>query len=113
MRFFRNFLNVNLFYKILCYSICLMGCVYQTYKISLLYFSYETTTNVVFTANDDHSTDPALTLCTVKRNIYGYDTKNVSIERQFELYNIYFKSCMVYTHRHHSIPCHQPGDGRE
>src|ERR1700743_2057718 len=49
-------------YHIFAKLLCLMGCMYQTYKISLLYFSYETTTNVKYESSAT-LTLPAITVC--------------------------------------------------
>ena len=56
-----NYLNFKLLSKVLC----LMGCVYQSLKISELYFSYETITNVKY---ETHNTIdlPGITICVSK-----------------------------------------------
>src|SRR6185437_15878641 len=55
-------------YTIVAYVLCLMGCMYQTYKISELYFGYQTTTNVRYgmITTDDQTTHIAVTFCTLK-----------------------------------------------
>jgi hypothetical protein len=44
---------------------CLIGYLYQTYQISKIYFSYETTTDVSY-ENEDPLSIPAITLCGIK-----------------------------------------------
>src|ERR1700712_4841696 len=50
------------FYSIISKIVCLFGCVYQSYKISELYFRYETTTNVRY-EKENQIDLPAITMC--------------------------------------------------
>src|ERR1700744_2356581 len=59
-------------YKIICRVICLMGCMYQTYRICELYFSYETTTSVKYKLEDKINV-PGLTLCFEKSTVLKQD----------------------------------------
>src|SRR5882757_286843 len=68
-RFIKKFIKFNILYKTICYVLCLMGCVYQTYKISLLYFSYETTTDVRFEWDSNPITHQTITVCLDKRDL--------------------------------------------
>ena len=54
--------KLNCSYKIISKILCLLGCVYQTFKISELYFSYETTTNVRYETEDQFDL-PAISIC--------------------------------------------------
>ena len=49
-------------YWVIVRILCGMGCVYQTYKLSSIYFSYETTTFVRY-ESDGEKTLPAITVC--------------------------------------------------
>src|SRR5882757_4357753 len=91
----RNFLKVSI------RMLCLLGCVYQTYKISLLYFSYETTTNVRYETSDGKILDTSVTVCPDKeyfvvksRNFSNGNLTSeltvlnkMSIRKQFSLLN--------------------------
>src|SRR5882672_3415464 len=58
----------QIFYQI----ICLIGCMYQTYKISELYFGYQTTTDVKYEL-EATVTLPAITLCMNKASALKQD----------------------------------------
>ena len=47
--------------------LCAFGCVYQMYNLNVIYFSYETTTNVRYETQTDTYL-PAITVCYEKRN---------------------------------------------
>jgi len=68
-----------------------MGCMYQTYKISLLYFSYETTTNVKYESNHAEITYSGITLCIFKHSIYQDNLYNLtsSIRSTIQKFNEY------------------------
>ena len=53
-------------YKILMLILCLIGCVYQMFNLNVIYFSYETTTNVRYEAQSEPYL-PAITICYDKR----------------------------------------------
>src|SRR5882757_3659859 len=95
---FKSLLN-NIKDKLLpitVYTLCLMGCVYQTYKISLLYFSYETTTSVTFVDNWAYETAPAITLCVNKISNSGVED-NRTIDIQLAANSMQFMWCYVDT----------------
>ena len=56
-----KFLNFKLLSKV----VCIMGCVYQSLRISELYFSYETITNVKYESEDGIEL-PDITICVRK-----------------------------------------------
>src|ERR1700753_965590 len=49
-------------FKFLSKVLCLMGCVYQSLRISELYFSYETITNVKYETQNTINL-PGITIC--------------------------------------------------
>ena len=50
------------------YSIvCLIGCIYQSFKLSQIYFTYETSTNVKY-ESESYVELPAITICYKKLN---------------------------------------------
>ena len=59
MAFFRKLLNVS----ILTHVLCVLGYAYQTFKISGLYFSYQTSTYVRHESLNNVLTHPAFTIC--------------------------------------------------
>src|ERR1700733_2595546 len=74
-------------YPIITYAICLMGCAYQTYKISGLYFRYETTTNVRYDTNYGTEWDTAFTVCVpkimlIKREVWSVGANDTSDDRK-------------------------------
>ena len=54
-------------YVILMHILCAFGCVYQMYNLNVIYFSYETTTNVRYETQTDTYL-PAITVCYEKRH---------------------------------------------
>src|SRR5882757_9201319 len=96
-----NFIRKQLI-TTLAYILCLMGCMYQMSKISDLYFSYNTTTNVVFVPMTDHTVDPAFTICVDKSEIKGW-RHNMTIEQQFKLFQIPFGFCHIIMQRNKNI----------
>ena len=63
-------LSLKAMYTVMSYVLCLMGCVYQTYKISELYFGYQTTTNVRYDKSTNGTISyPAFTICVEKVNL--------------------------------------------
>ena len=62
-----KFFNFKLFSKVLC----LMGCVYQSLRISELYFSYETITNVKYESENKIEL-PGITICVSKLSMVTY-----------------------------------------
>ena len=59
-------ISLKTMYTMVSYMICFTGCMYQTYKISELYFAYETTTNFRFLSPRDSSTHTVFTICLQK-----------------------------------------------
>ena len=51
--------------QVILYILCIFGCLYQICEISILYFSYETTTLVKYEIENPISL-PAITLCSHK-----------------------------------------------
>ena len=80
-----NKMKIKKFYTILYWIICLLGCCYQSYKISKIYFSYETTTD--FKYENDYRIDlPGITICQPKLTQIDNDTKlkfNISSHKDY------------------------------
>ncbi len=95
--------KTNLF-KFICRILCNFGCIFHSFKISELYFSYETTTNVKY--EDEKQIDvPGITICVNKLTELLNEThkmiytdkailleqekfiNNMSIEQQFSMLN--------------------------
>ena len=85
-------------YKILMHILCAFGCVYQMYNLNVIYFSYETTTNVRYETQTDTYL-PAITICYQKWFQNDYLAKlngdislfiknidNLTISEQFQLF---------------------------
>ena len=60
-------IKMNFVFKFLVRVVCLMGCVYQSLRISELYFSYETITNVKYEMQNTLDL-PGITICYDKLN---------------------------------------------
>ena len=63
----KNF-ESRFFVKLLFFSFCLTGCLYQISDICNIYFSYKTT-NFVSYGNQSEISLPAITICTEKQNL--------------------------------------------
>ena len=70
-------ISLKTMYTMVSYMICFMGCMYQTYKISELYFAYETTTNSRFLSPGDSSTHTVFTICFPKLDKIEPDKLNI------------------------------------
>ena len=77
-----KYLNFKLLSKVLC----LMGCVYQSLRISELYFSYETITNVKY-ESENRIELPGITLCVSKLSMVT-DEYHEDLEQQSNDTNI-------------------------
>ena len=60
-------IKMKITFDIIWKIVCLLGCVYQTFKISELYFSYETTTNVRY-ETEKLVNLPGITICYDKKS---------------------------------------------
>ena len=84
-------ISLKTMYTMVSYMICFTGCMYQTYKISELYFAYETTTNFRFLSPHDPSTHTVFTICLPKPYQILPDklkilTNNIAKSSNFYLY---------------------------
>ena len=71
-----NFKSFSKIIRVLFFIICMTGCLFQIYKISEIYFLYETTTDVRRDEEADISF-PALTICIdkldfIKQCLFSY-----------------------------------------
>ena len=78
---------MNKTYWVIIRILCGMGCVYQTYKLSSIYFSYETTTFVRY-ESDGEKTLPAITICYMKYHQLGDQIWNNLGNNQTKLINV-------------------------
>lgn len=62
----RKFIDMNKIYRLLFALLCLVGCSFQVYNISQIYFSFETTTHVKY-ENVVNISLPAITICIDKK----------------------------------------------
>ena len=102
--------------------LCAFGCVYQMYNLNVIYFSYETTTNVRYETQTDTYL-PAITMCYRKWIQNNYHAQfnhenhsaildsiaNMTISEQFKLFgNSPSKLIFCGTWRNgHAIHCDQ------
>src|SRR5882724_10486246 len=92
-------LKLNTF---ICKIICLIGFIYQTYKISSIYFTYETSTHVRYETELLVSL-PAITLCmrktmALKDNIFiDLNSKNITAENRLDNMTIKEQFTMMKT----------------
>lgn len=68
-----RYLNKYLIFRIIFGTICISGCFYQITRISSIYFSYETTTNVKYEFEKMVSL-PGITICFKKEYILRKET---------------------------------------
>jgi len=104
-------------FNLICRVLCVLGCIYQTYKISVLYFSYQTSTNVNYVPQMiDHKTHPAITFCMYTSdaikiqypdNYSSYYMYNKSINERFQVFSTlkHKFSCLVTTNKFYVIDC--------
>ena len=76
-------LKMNKLYLFFTRILCIFGSVYQTFKLSEIHFSYETTTNVRFESQTETSL-PAVTVCYYKifqlnEQIWRQNSRNTTI----------------------------------
>ena len=114
-------------YKIFVRLFCLLGCVYQIYDMSKIYFSYRTSTNVKYKTNSRIEL-PGITICynkldqlingqlksklNRKSHDFGQsaldDMNKLSIKQQlseFELYPVKLNKCEVLKNYQDYMPC--------
>ena len=112
-------LTSKLVYQTIFKVLCLMGCVYQSLRISKLYFSYETITNVKY-ESENRIDLPGITFCYNKlnqikheykakfinesvehlQNLQNHEINRLTIQEQLEVYENYprqFSDLMLYT----------------